>query len=266
MPFVFHLRYMIIRFAVMLCMMIGVSQQRLYAQQSSLLKQYTIKAKLSEECESVISIPLFNESIKADSLNTLIINEVIKYHYGMYNPGLSVQRFYKEIRYASDAPIDRNIVAQNTFAKGGVYSFIAVPINACDKEEYSTYPSIAFTFDSAAAKPIYIKDIIKPEMLDTFDGFVLWVIRRYSIRNQPAGYVISARPAEVRSSNPLIGTAGKIEWERGVQPQFYVKEGKIYLYNYASHEHYSYNSVEVQLPVQMLEYFLKPKYHKLFLQ
>jgi hypothetical protein len=229
-----------------------------------LIHQYAIKAKLSEECESILSLPLFDKTYKADSLNSIIINELTKYHYGMNNPGLSVQRFYSEVRYASDAPIDRNIVAQNTFAKSGIYSFVAIPINACDKEEYSTYPSIAFTLDSANYKPLQLKDIVKPGMLDTFDGFALWVIKRYSIRNLPAGYVISARPPEVKSSNPLIGTAGKIEWERGLQPQFYVKDGKIYLYNYAKHEHYSFNSIEVSLPVRMLEHFLQPKFFALF--
>jgi hypothetical protein len=228
------------------------------------IHQYAIKAKLSEECESILSLPLFDKAYKADSLNTIIINELTKYHYGMNNPGLSVQRFYSEIKYGPDAPIDRNIVAQNTFAKGGIYSFVAVPINACDKEEYSTYPSIALTLDSANFKPLQLKDIIKPGMLDTFDGFALWVIKRYAIKNLPAGYVISARPPELKSSNSLIGSAGKIEWERGLQPQFYVKQGKMYLYNYATHEHYNFNSVEIALPITMLEHFLQPKYFTLF--
>jgi hypothetical protein len=239
----------------------GITLQ-LYAQGP--LKQYMITSKRTSDCLSYLSLPLFEEQHKLEVLNKLIINELIKYHYGPDNPGLVPAFFYKETKYAEDAPLDRNIVAECTFSGRGVYSFIAVPMNACQTEEYSNYPTIAFTLDSARGVPLKVKDLLKPEMQDTFEGFVLWVARRYNIKNLPTGYIISGNPPQVRGSNPMISSAGEITHERGLQPQFYFSGSMLYVYNYAKHEHYPYTSVEVGLPIRSLSYFLLPEWQQFF--
>jgi hypothetical protein len=227
------------------------------------LKQYTIVTKFSDSCMSYISIPLFAAEQKKDSLNQLIINELIKYHYGENNPGLIPYRFYNETKYGSDAPLNRNIVAENTLANKGIYSFIACPINACTEDLYSNYESIAFTLDSAARKALYIKDIIVPEKLDSFEGFVYWVGKRYNIKNLPTGYITSINPPQVKGSNTLIANS-TVSLERGVQRQFYIREQILMVFNEAQHENYPYKSVEIAIPLNLLQYFMKPKYFILF--
>jgi hypothetical protein len=231
----------------------------------SVLTQYTIIAKRSEMCEAYITLELFDKALKKDSLNQYIINELIKYHYGVNNPGLLVNRFYANTKYAADAPLNVNIAGMKTFSHKGIYSFVSCPINACTDETYSNYESIALTIDSAAGKALRITDIIEPHLEDSFEKFVLMVAQRYNIRNMPTGYITSVSPVDVRSSNALSNPVNVLTYHKGLQPQFYVRNNFIMLYNYATNSDYPYKAVEIALPLNLTSYFLRKKYREVFL-
>ncbi|MFN4971759.1 MAG: hypothetical protein ACK45I_04820 [Bacteroidota bacterium] len=231
----------------------------------SVLSQYTIQAKRSQTCEAFITLELFDKQYRKDSLNQYIINELIKYHYGVNNPGLLVPRFYANTKYANDAPLNINIAGMNTFSSKGVYSFVACPINACSDETYSNYEAVALTLDSATGKALRIADIIEPQLLDSFEAFVLVIAQRYAIRNMPTGYITSLSPIDVRSSNQLSNPVNVLSYHKGLQPQFYVRNNFIMLYNYASNTDYPYKAVEVALPLNLASYFLRKRYREVFL-
>lgn len=236
---------------------------KVYAQ--SPLTKYTVSATFSQECIAFISLELFDKSYKLDSLNQLIINETIKYHYGVNNPGLIPMRFYNNTKYGSDAPINRNIENICTFRNKGFYSFIACPINACSEEIYSNYESVCFTIDSAKGKVITIDQVIAPEKRDSFDKFVFMVTKRYNIRNLPTGYYFANEPLDIRTSNGMMNPVNKFELEMGVQSRFHIKGSHMVVYNNASNTDYPYKSVEVALPLNLVNYFLKPAYAKVFI-
>lgn len=244
---------------------IGLVLFTLTALAQSVLSPYTIQAKRSETCEVFITLELFDKQYRKDSLNQFIINELIKYHYGVNNPGLFVNRFYANTKYASDAPLNINIAGMNTFSNKGVYSFVACPINACTDETYSNYESVALTLDSASGKALRVSDIIEPHLLDSFETFILQIAQRYAIRNMPTGYITSLSPVEVRSSNPLSNPVNVLTYHKGLQPQFYVRNNLIMLYNYAANSDYPYKAVEVALPLNLTSYFMRKRYREVFL-
>lgn len=244
-----------------ICLLLLVS---IHATAQSPLTQYTITAKKSETCETFLSLPLFDQKFGKDSLNQTIINELIKYHYGLYNPGLLFFRFYQQTKFDHTAPLFVNIGAMCTFNHKGIYSFVSCPINACVTDVYSNYESIALTIDSASGKPLKISDIIKKELLDSFERFVLMVATRYNIKNLPTGYFVSTNPIEIRSANTIQNPSNVLTLEMGVQPQFYVRSGQLYVYNYASNTDYPYKAVEVALPLSLVQFFMKPTYAAVF--
>ena len=232
--------------------------QLAFAQADTSLKTYFVTSKLDEECSADIVVTLFDESLKMDNTNELILDELMRGFYDTRQSAVNLRSFYAKRHFDPTGEFLFTIGAECTFHKNGVYSFVACPYNVCEKVARSTFESNCVTIDLKTGKILGLDDIIDPVKRDSFDNYVYYTATRYHIRNLPSCYISSFNPVNLRGSNNVSVQTDSVTYLKGLTDKYYLEGDKLYVYNKAIHRAYVYNSVEVMLTFYYLKYFLKP--------
>lgn len=224
------------------------------------LKNYTIGSYLREDCSSYIMLPLFPKETKKDELNKLLINALTKHHF-LFEPHLvNLKAFYEERQYNGDSVLGFTIMAGCTFAKNGIYSFTGCPYNACDKKPQSEMETVMAVLDSSKGKLLALKDIIAPARYDSLVNFVIMIANRYRIKTIPSCSYSSTTPVIVNSSNGSSTPGNEVTYGNQLDTKFYIKPDAIVVHLLAQHSRYSYATVELNVPIRLMAYFLNPEY------
>lgn len=245
------MRYMILC-ALSLCCSLAAS-----AQDSFSLQQYEVGYKLNEECTSGVSLTLFEQVNKQDTLNQLVVRELLK---GFNNERfVTLKSLYENKTFGPEKPYMFSVTGMCAYHKGGIYSFVACPFNACDHAPRSNYEATCVTLDVRTKKILTLDDLIDPAKKDSFEKYVYFMATRYHIRNVPTCFVSQYQPVNVKASSGLTTRTDSVEYMHGITNKFYLYDGKLCVFNNAAHRDYGYRSVEVTLQLYYLQYFLRPE-------
>ena len=172
-----------------------------FAQADSSLKTYTIEAKFDEECSADIVVTLFDQTLKMDSINQVIIDELLRgYYHTRQSQAITLKNFYANKNVDPTGEMMFTIGAECSFHKNGVYSFIACPYNVCEKTARSNFESNCITLDLKTGKTLSLDDIIDPLKRDSFDKYIYYTVTRYHLKNIPSCYISSFHPVNFRTN------------------------------------------------------------------
>jgi hypothetical protein len=224
------------------------------------LKNYTVSSYLREDCSTYIMLPLFPKETKKDALNKLLINALTKHHFLFEQQLVNLTAFYEERQYKGDSVLGFTIMAGCTFARKGIYSFTGCPYNACDKKPQSEMETVMAVLDSTKGKLLVLKDIIAPAKYDSLVNFVIMIANRYRIKTIPSCSYSSTTPVVVNSSNGSSTPGNEVTYGNQLDTKFYIKPDALVLHLLAQHSRYAYATVELNIPIRLMAYFLKPEY------
>jgi hypothetical protein len=221
------------------------------------LARYAMSTQLNDECVSGVSLMLFDTASRQDTLNRMILAELLRFRND--DKMVTLEDLYKGSQFiGSERPFMYTINGTSPLHRGDLYSFIACPYNACDKSVNSNYETMVVNIDARTKKILSLEDVIEPSKRDSFEGFCLMVANRYHVRNVPSCFISLREPVEVKSSNGATTATDTVTYYRGVYEKFYFRNEQLVVYNKAEHRDYVYKSIELSLPYTMVRWFLKP--------
>lgn len=230
-----------------------------FAQNKRMLSTYTIQTKVKSDCASVISLTLFEEGTGHDSLNRLLIQEILG-HYMQSKPIQKLEYFYNQRIFEHDSSFDFSISSASTYSNNDLYSFTICPQYACNKEETNTYETEMATLDAKTGRILDLKDFFDlAAKKDTLERFIYKIVTMYRIRSLPICKITGYNPNIISAANGVSTPTDIITYELGLSNKYYISDDRFHLYNRVKHRDYDYADVEIAIPFSKLKYFLKPE-------
>ncbi len=227
-----------------------------FGQVDSTLKTYSIYAKLDETCSAGVTLTLFDEVLKMDSINQLILDQLV---HGYYNPksSASLKNLYINKSFDPTPEFAFAIYGGCSYHKNGIASFTSCAYSACDKALRSNFESNVINIDLKTKKILSLDDIIDPAKRDSFEKYVFALVTRYNIKNLPTCFVTGYNPIQVKGSNNIFLQGDSVSYTKGLTDKFYFKDNNFFVYNKAKRKLYNYTSVEVMLTLFNSSYFFR---------
>lgn len=230
------------------------------AQNKRMLSTYTVQTKVKPDCVSVISLTLFEEGTGHDSLNRVLIQEILG-HYMQSKPIQKLEYFYNQRIFENDSSFDFSIFSASTYSSNDIFSFTICPQYACNKkDETNTYETEMATLDARTGRILDLKDFFDLETKkDTLERFIYKIVTMYRIRSLPICKNTGYNPNVISAANGISTPTDIITYELGLTNKYYISDDRFHLYNRVKHRDYDYTDVEIAIPMSKLKYFMRPE-------
>lgn len=230
----------------------------LAAQEKRMLTTYSIATQVNPSCTSVVSLTLFEQGGGNDTLNNLLIQEMLG-HYMQSKPLQKLDYFYEQRNFGPDSAFDYTLFSSCTYSNNDLYSFTVCPRFACNKaDDENTMETEMATLDARTGRMLDLKDFIDPAKADSLAGYLYKIVTMYRIRNLPVCKVTAFNPNQIATTSGTSTPTDTITYERGYSHKFYLSNERFHFFNKVRHRDYDYTEAEIAVPVYKLGYFLKP--------